>query len=79
MLGVAGMGVAGMGGGRQGEIAGLPKLEELFEATENARENGRDQGIQQSDTRLPHLRGAAQAGDLVAEGGCMCFHATDNN
>ena len=73
------LGVAGMAGGRQGEIAGPPKLEELFQAAENACEDGRDQGIQQSDTGLPHPRGAAQAGDLVAEGGCMCFHATDNN
>ena len=30
--------------------------------------------------RRPELgRLVAQSGDLVAEGGCMCFHTTDTN
>ncbi len=54
----------------RGELAGLPEGEELFEAGEDARENGSDQGIQggrQTDARLPP-QGAWGGGDRGAEG-----------
>ena len=67
---------------RRGELAGLPELEDLLEAGENAAEGGDDEGVdggRNPGALLLCQHGAVQAGDLVAEGGCMCFHATDDN
>ena len=63
-------------------MAGLPEGEDLFQAGEDADQGGDDQGVDGAGNPgalLLRLRGAAQAGDLVAEGGCMCFHAADTN
>lgn len=66
-------GVAGCGAGlRGGEGAGLPKLEELFQAAEDAGEGGENQGVQ--NLRQPAPNGAAcrvvaQAGEMVGQRG----------
>ena len=81
-LGAGGVRVDGGAGRGDGELARLPQLQELFQAAENAGENGGDQGIQSRrapGALLPRGRRAAQAGDLVAEGGCMSFHAFNTN
>ena len=69
--GARGGGVAGCGAGlRGGEGAGLPKLEELFQAAEDAGEGGQNQGVQ--NLRQPAPNGAtcrvvAQAGEMVGQ------------
>ena len=72
------------GRGRKGERegAGLPQGEELLQPAEDAGEDGGDRGVDrrwQPDAVLPHLRIAAQVGELVAEGGGLVFHAADIN
>ena len=68
-----GGGVAGCGAGlRGGEGAGLPKLEELFQAAEDAGEGSQNQGVQ--NLRQPAPLGAtcrvvAQAGEMVGQRG----------
>ena len=76
------MGGAGGADLRRGEVARLPEVEDLFQAAEDARQDGDDQGVDgggNPGTLLLCLRGAAQAGDLVAEGGCVCFHGSHTN
>ena len=58
----------------RGEGSGLPECQDLFEAGEDAREDGGDQGVQGGGQPSPisPRRGRscfAQAGDLSAEGG----------
>ena len=53
------------------EVAGLPEQEKLFQAAENARENGHDESLKrigQPGTRRVGLRGSAQAGEAVGQG-----------
>ena len=75
-------GLKGAGLGR-GESAGLPEPEELLQAAENAGKNGGNQGVygrRAPGTLLqPRPRRAAQAGELVAEGKCVCFHGENTN
>jgi len=57
---------------RRGELAGLPEQEYLFQAGEDAGQTGHDEGVdgnRNPGARLRFLRDAAQAGELVAEGG----------
>ena len=57
--------------GGVGELAGLPEQDELFQAGEQAREAGRDEGVQgrgQPGLRLVGLGGGAQTGELVGQG-----------
>ncbi len=76
-LAFAGAADAGMAGGgfvqaalRRGELAGLPEPEELFQAGEEARQGGHDQGVDgvrnPGAVLLPCLRIAAQAGEMIA-------------
>ena len=61
-------GGAGLGGG---EGAGLPECEELFEAGEDAGEDGGDQDVQScrnADARLPPQGAGLGGGDRGAEG-----------
>ena len=73
----------GARGGGKREVAGLPEQEELLQAAENAGENGGNQGVYSrrapGTLLLPRPRRAAQAGELVAEGKCVCFHGEDTN
>ena len=73
-------GFARLGGG---ELAGLPEQEDLFQAAENAGEDRRDDGLdgrRQEDTLFPWcLHRVAQAGEGVAQGGCLVLHGMDNN
>jgi len=53
-------------------LAGLPEQEDLFQAGEDAGQTGHDEGVdgnRNPGARLRFLRDAAQAGELVAEGG----------
>ena len=64
-------------GGRDRESAGLPEQEELFEAGEDAREDGGDQGMQ-GGGQNPGVSvggggGGAQASELVGQWD-VCFH-----
>ena len=63
----------GAAGGRGGEVAGLPEQKDLFQAAEDAREEGRDHGVQgigqHSACCRPGGGGGAEAGELVAKGG----------
>ena len=61
---------------RQGERegAGLPKQEQLFQAVEDARQDGSDHGMQRAGAGLLHLRGCAQAGELVDQSGWVKWH-----
>ncbi len=62
-----------------GEVAGLPELEKLFAAVEQAGEDGGDEGVKsrrQQDAMLPRgLRLVAQAGGLVAQRGRVRVHS----
>ncbi len=56
----------------RGKVAGLPECEELFEAGEDARENGGDQGVQgrrQAGACLLPQGAGLGGGDLGAAGG----------
>ena len=72
----------GASGGR-GEVAGLPEAEDLFEAGEDAREDGGDQGCDQgfwgfgrtSPTRPRGGDGSAEAGEVVGQPGCLGIHS----
>jgi hypothetical protein len=66
----------GGGGGKhgRGELAGLPELDEVFQAGEQAAEAGHDQGLHRRGQPAPgaiRLRGVTQGGDLVRQGGLM--------
>ena len=61
----------------QGELAGLPEQEELFEAGEDAHENRRDHGVhgggQNNGVSVGGGGEGAQASELVGQCG-SCFH-----
>ena len=55
-----------------GEGAGLPEQDELFQAVEDAREDGGDEGVhgvRQPGTGLPGRNGSVEVGDLCAKRG----------
>ncbi|MCC6719168.1 MAG: hypothetical protein IT555_14895 [Acetobacteraceae bacterium] len=68
-VGVAPVGVDPLGGGpglERGEEAGLPEFDEVFQAAEEAREEGHEQGVQafgQPYRARARRGGGAQAGD----------------
>ena len=67
----------GAAGLRGRELAGLPEHEDLFEPGEQARQAGHDEGMhggRNPGALLLGLRGVAQAGELLAEGGGQGFH-----
>ena len=67
---------------RRGENAGLPELDELFQAAEDAGQAGDDQvvdGGRDEGAPLLCVHGIVHAGDLVAEGGVCVFHGLNNN
>ena len=81
----AGLGSGGdgaLGGGcrgarlRRGEGSGLPECQDLFQASEDAREDGGDQGAQGGgQNRGVSVGGGgdgAQASELVGQGGPVC-------
>ena len=76
---VGGLGAAGcLGEGR--ELAGLPELDEVFQAGEDAGEDGGDHGVQ---GKAQHSPPGARQGNLVQagavrrqRGGGMIFHAS---
>ncbi len=64
----------GLADRRDGEGAGAPEIEELFQAGEEAGEDGRDQGVKggrEQGARLPPERAGLGGGDRGAEG---CMH-----
>ena len=70
----------GCADGGRGEGAGLPEAEDLFEAGEDAREDGGDQGVQGSGRDSPtHPRGGgvrvAQAGEVGGQRGGKRLHS----
>ena len=64
--------------GGRGKVAGLPEGEDLLQASENAREDGGDQGVQSrghsSATSLCRGRGS-ELGQLAGQTGWMRFHS----
>ena len=67
---------------RRGERAGLPELEHLLQAGENALQGGEDQGndgVWTPGAILPCLHDAMLAGDLSAEGEVLMLHANRYN
>ena len=61
----------GLPDGRRGEEAGLPEPEEVFQAAEDAREEGGDQGVQRVGQHFPICprRGSgADGGEPVGQG-----------
>ncbi len=74
-----GSGVRALAHDGLGELAGLPEQEEPFQAVEDAREDGGDQGVEGFGHDSPTsprrgCAGVAQAGDLVAEQGGLDRH-----
>ena len=60
----------------RGEGSGLPECQDLFEAGEDAREDGGDQGVQGGGQNPADSVGGggdgAQASELVGQGGPVC-------
>ncbi|MCC6718681.1 MAG: hypothetical protein IT555_12420 [Acetobacteraceae bacterium] len=66
------MGAARRGARRQGKLAGLPELDELFQPAEQPGEAGDDHGVQgrrQPAMRVVRRDGGAHAGDLISQRG----------
>ncbi|MCC6717863.1 MAG: hypothetical protein IT555_08265 [Acetobacteraceae bacterium] len=69
-----GAGVCLLAGVGRGELAGLPELDEVFQAGEQACEDGHDHGVQrigQPERSLLRLGGGAQVGDPFGQWRCV--------
>ena len=68
------------GGGQRDQGAGLPEQEDLFQAGENAGEDGRDQGVQGGRRACPTCprrgAGSAKGGELGAQRGWLLVHSS---
>ena len=66
-------GGSGCGGRDRGEGAGLPEQQDLFEAAEDAREDGGDHGVHGGGqhSACPGGGEVAQGGALVGQGGWL--------